>query len=182
MADTRDDPRLEELVNSVRMRSGATILPPKGKALMLIRELKKGNTIGFLIDQRGKRSEGLFCDFFGLPAPTNPAPGFLAVKSGALVMPVHCIKKGDGYVVTFGKARESSSFGQGKEGIANASQYMQSWVESVVREHPDQWFWLHCRWTRRSQMKRLIKTGGDFAAFVRAQTEGMENTSQSQEL
>lgn len=182
MADQREDPRLEELVNGLRLRSGATILPPRGKALMLVRELKKGNTIGFLIDQRGKRSDGLFCDFFGLPAPTNPAPGFLAVKSRALVVPVRCIKKDGRYVVTFSEARDASTFGQGKEGIANASQYMQTWVESVVREHPDQWFWLHCRWTRRSQMKKLIKEGGDFGSFVRAQAEGLENTHQSQEL
>lgn len=172
MADTRDDPRVEELVNGIRLRSGATILPPKGKALMLIRELKKGRNIGFVIDQRGKRGEGLFCDFFDLPAPTNPAPGFLAVKSGALVMPVCAIKKDGRYVVRFSEAREASSFGEGKEGIANASQYMQSWVESVVREHPDQWFWLHCRWTRRSEMKYLIRTGENFGSYVRAQAQG----------
>jgi Kdo2-lipid IVA lauroyltransferase/acyltransferase len=169
MADVRDDPRLESLVNGIRLRSGATILPPKGKALMLIRELKKGNTIGFLIDQRGKRSDGVFCDFFGLPAPTNPAPAFLAMKADALVMPVHSIKKNGRYVVTFSQAREASSFGTGKEGIANLSQYMQTWVESVVRQHPEQWFWLHCRWTRRSEMRDIIRKGTDFAGFVRNQ-------------
>jgi Kdo2-lipid IVA lauroyltransferase/acyltransferase len=182
MADTREDPRLEELVNGIRLRSGATILPPRGKALMLIRELKKGNTIGFLVDQRGRRGDGLFCDFFGLPAPTNPAPAFIAIKADALVLPVLSYKKNGRYVVRFFPAREASSFGAGKEGIAGLSQYMQSWVESVVREHPDQWFWLHCRWTRRSEMKGLIKTGGNFMDYVLEQAGGQENLLQSQEL
>ncbi|HNY63815.1 MAG TPA: lysophospholipid acyltransferase family protein [Deltaproteobacteria bacterium] len=172
MADVREDPRLESLVNDLRLRSGATILPPKGKALMLIRELKKGSTIGFLVDQRGKRSDGVFCDFFGLPAPTNPAPAFLAVKTGALVLPVYAIKKDGRYVVSFSEARDASSFGHGKEGIANMSQYMQSWVESVVRRHPDQWFWLHCRWTRRSEMREIIRKRLDFETYVRSQAVG----------
>jgi KDO2-lipid IV(A) lauroyltransferase len=174
MADQRDDPRMEELVNDLRVRSGATILPPKGKALMLIRELKKGNTIGFLIDQRGKRGDGLFCDFFGLPAPTNPAPAFIALKADALLLPLSCHKQDGKYVVRFFEAQEASSFGQGKEGIAALSQYMQTWVEGVVREHPDQWFWLHCRWTRRSEMKALIKSGRDFVEYVLEQAAGQD--------
>ncbi len=182
MADVRDDPRIEELVNGLRVRSGATILPPAGKALMLIRELKKGNTIGFLIDQRGKRSDGLYCDFFGLPAPTNPAPAFLAVKADALVVPVLSFKNDGRYVVRFSEAREASSFGQGKEGIARLSQFMQSWVESAVRERPDQWFWLHCRWTRRSEMKTLIKGGGDFVSFVLERAGGQDNPRHAREL
>jgi lauroyl/myristoyl acyltransferase len=72
MADVRKDARLESIIDGIRSRSGATILPPKGKALMLIKELRKGNTIGMVIDQRGRRRDGLFCEVFGMPAPTNP--------------------------------------------------------------------------------------------------------------
>ncbi len=138
---------------------------------MLIRELKRGNTIGMIMDQRGKRSESLFCDFFGLPAPTNPAPAFIAIKGDAVILPVYAVKQDGRYLVRFSEPRESSSFGTGKEAIVRLSQFMQSWVESVVRQHPDQWFWLHCRWTRRSEMRRLIRSGEDFRAFVLSQAE-----------
>jgi Kdo2-lipid IVA lauroyltransferase/acyltransferase len=169
MADVRKDPRLESLVDGIRKRSGAIILPPKGKALMLIKELKKGHTIAIVADQRGKRSDNLYCNFFGLPAPTNPAPAFLALKSDALIMPVYAVKENGRYRVCFSKIREASSFGDGKEGIANLSQFMQSWLETVVRKHPDQWFWLHCRWTRRSEMRGIIRRGEDFGNFVLTQ-------------
>lgn len=171
MADVRKDPRLESLVDDIRSRSGATILPPKGKALMLIKELKRGSTIGMVVDQRGKRSEDLYCDFFGLPAPTNPAPAFIAVKGDAVILPVYAIKDDNRYRICFCPPREASSFGSGKEAIVRLSRFMQSWVESVVRHYPDQWFWLHCRWTRRSDMRRLIKSGEDFRAFVLSQPE-----------
>lgn len=169
MADVRDDPRIEAVVDGIRKRSGATILPPKGKALMLIRELKKGNTIGMIIDQRGKRSDMLFCNVFGLPAPTNPAPAFIALKGDAVVLPVSSMKENRRYRVVFHPPREACSFGNSKEAIVSLSAFMQSWVESVVRKCPEQWFWLHCRWTRRSEMRSLIRTGEDFRAFVLSQ-------------
>lgn len=169
MAEVRKDPRLESLVDGIRSRSGAVILPPKGKALMLIKELKKGHTIAIVADQRGKRSDNLYCNFFGLPAPTNPAPAFLALKSDALVMMVYVAKENGRYRVCFSEAREASSFGEGKEGIVNLSQFMQSWMETMVRKYPDQWFWLHCRWTRRSEMRKIIRSGEDFKSFVISQ-------------
>ncbi|MGC9325790.1 MAG: lysophospholipid acyltransferase family protein [Desulfomonilia bacterium] len=169
MADIRNDPRLESIIDDIRSRSGATILPPKGKALMLVKELKRGNIVGVLIDQRGKRSDRLLCTFFGLPAPTNPAPAFIAMKGDALVLTVHAIKEKDHYRVTFSPAMDSRTFGQPREAIQPLSDAMQAWVERVVREHACQWFWLHSRWTRRSDMREIIKTGADFRQYIHTQ-------------
>ncbi|MCK7471799.1 MAG: hypothetical protein MZU95_14235 [Desulfomicrobium escambiense] len=43
---------------------------------------------------------------------------------------------------------------------------MQTWVESVVRLHPHQWFWLYSRWIKRSGMRRVIREGLDFKGSV----------------
>lgn len=166
MADVRKDPRLESIIDGIRSRSGATILPPKGKALMLIRELRKGNTIGMIVDQRGRRRDGLFCDVFGLPAPTNPAPAFIALKGDALVLPVYALKEGRGFRIRFERAADARSFGKGEIAIQALSDFMQSWVSSVVRSHPDQWFWLHSRWVKRSTMRKILKHGLDFRTVV----------------
>ena len=166
MAEIRKNPKLEDIINHIRSRSGATILPPKGKALMLIRELRKGSTIGMVVDQRGKRGDRVFCDVLGLPAATNPAPAFIAMKGNALILPVYAMKRGDTYTIHFSPAADANSFGTGKDAVQALSDYMQSWVSSVVREHPDQWFWLHCRWTRRSDMRKILKKGMDFRKFV----------------
>ncbi len=171
MADIRKNPRLEDIINDIRSRSGATILPPRGKALMLIKELRKGSTIGMVVDQRGKRGDKIFCDVLGLPASTNPAPAFIAMKGNALILPVHAIKSSGTYTIHFSPAVDANSFGTGKAGIQALSDYMQSWVSTVVRQHPDQWFWLHCRWTRRSDMRRILRKGSDFKQFVLKQAE-----------
>lgn len=171
MADLRKNDRFEEIVNMIRARSGATILPPTGKAFMLIKELKKGRLIAFTIDQHGKRRGGLLCDIFGLPALTNPAPAFLAVKGDALVVPVYIIKLDGRYHIRFSKAVSAASFGKDKAAIKPLSDWMQSFLASVVKQYPDQWFWLHSRWMTRSKFKKNIHTPEEFKAFVLAQAE-----------
>lgn len=171
MADIRGDPKLESIIDSIRSRSGATILPPKGKALMLIRELKKGRNIGMVVDQRGRRGDKILCEIFGMPAPTNPAPAFLALKGDAIIVPVYAIKHSNYYRICFGDIVDTRDFGKGKEAIQRLSDYMQSWVESVVKMYPDQWFWLHSRWTRRSEMRRILRSGQDFKSYVHSQAE-----------
>jgi Kdo2-lipid IVA lauroyltransferase/acyltransferase len=176
MADVRKDEGLESVIDNIRARSGATILPPKGKALMLIKELKKGRSIGFVVDQRGKRQDGLLCDIFGLPAITNPAPAFIAIKGNALVMPVYTVKEDGIYHIRFHKAVDSSEFGQGKEAIQALSDFMQSWIASVVKRYPDQWFWLHSRWVRRSNFQKTIKSVEGFKTFISKQAEDIRRT------
>jgi Kdo2-lipid IVA lauroyltransferase/acyltransferase len=171
MAELRKNDRLEAIVDMIRSRSGATILPPSGKGLMLIKELKKGRLIAFTVDQHGKRKGRLLCDIFGLPALTNPAPAFLAIKGDALVVPVYTIKESGCYHIRFHKAIPASSFGQGKEAIQPLSDWMQSFLASVVKRYPDQWFWLHSRWMTRSKFKKNIHSPEEFRAFVLSQAE-----------
>jgi len=170
MADVRKDKRIEAIVDDIRSRSGATILPPKGKALMLIRELKKGKTIGMVVDSRGEKN-GLLCNVLGMPAPTNPAPAFIAIRGNALVLPVYAIKQEGSYIIRFSKALDAGTFGIGETAIQRLSDLMQSWVSSVVREHPHQWFWLYSRWVKRSDMRRIINKRLDFREYVIRQAE-----------
>jgi KDO2-lipid IV(A) lauroyltransferase len=166
MADVRKDEKLESIVDSIRSRSGATILPPVGKALMLIRELKKGRTIGMVVDNRGEKKDTLFCPLFGLPAPTNPAPAFIALKGDAVIVPVYEIKQDGVHCIRFQKPVEASSFGQGKEAIQAISDYMQDWIALVVEQYPEQWFWLYSRWLRRPDMRGVLNGRLDFRETV----------------
>ena len=166
MADRRKDPRLESIVDDIRSRCGATILPPTGKALMLIRELRRGNTIGVVVDGRGEEKDGLSCTIFGMPAPTNPAPAFIALKGNALVLPVAAVKIRGTYHVVFSRPVDAASYASSGEGARSLSSFMQGWVESVVKEHPHQWFWLYSRWVKRAYMRKIIRHRMDFREYV----------------
>lgn len=166
MADIRKDPKLEAIVNDIRVRCGATILPPTGTFHMLINELAAGKTIGMVIDMRGDQKEDIYCDVFGMPAPTKTAPAFIALQGNALVMPVYTIKQRSTYHWYFAKAVDAAQFGDGEEAVRKLSEFMQSWVVSVVKEHPEHWFWLYSRWLKRSNMRKIIKNKLDFKEYT----------------
>jgi KDO2-lipid IV(A) lauroyltransferase len=166
MADMRADPKLEAIVNDIRVRCGATILPPTGTFHMLVDELKKGKTIGMVIDMRGDQKEDLICNVFGMPAPSKSAPATIALAANALVMPVFITKEKGTFHWHFAKAVDSAQFGDGDEATQKLSDFMQSWVASVVTEHPETWFWLYTRWLKRSDMRRVIKKKLDFKEYV----------------
>jgi KDO2-lipid IV(A) lauroyltransferase len=170
MADVRNDPRLDSIIDDIRSRSGATILPPKGKALMLIKELRKGRTIGMVVDSRGDLKDGLFCPIFGMPAPTNPAPAFIAIKGNALVLPVYIVKLHGTYHIRILKAVDAADFGEGSGAIQALSDFMQSTLASVVEQYPDQWFWLYSRWVTRSAMRSIMRRKLDFKGYVLQQS------------
>ena len=174
MADIRKNPKLEAIVNGIRDRCGATVLPPTGTFHMLINELKKCKTIvGMIIDMRGDQKDDLFCDIFGMPAPSKSAPASIALIGNALVMPVYTIKQKGTYHWYFAKAVDAAQYGDGDEAIQKLSDFMQSWVASVVREHPEHWFWLYSRWLKRSDMRRIIKKKLDFKEYVHRKMEAV---------
>ncbi len=166
MADIRKDPKLEVIVNDIRVRCGATILPPTGTFHLLINELRKGKTIGMVIDMRGDQKDDLFCDIFGLPAPSKSAPASIALKGNALIMPAYAIKQKGAYHWYFAKAVDAAQFGDGDEAIQKLSDFMQSWVASVAGEHPEFWFWQYSRWLKRSDMRKVIRKKLDFKEYV----------------
>ena len=170
MAEMREDPLIESIVDDLRTRSGATILPPTGKALMLIRELRKGRTIGMVVDSRGELKDRLFCPIFGLPAPTNPAPAFIAIKGNALVLPVVIVKLHGTYHICILKAIDVADYGEGPGAIQAVSDFMQSTLASMVERYPEQWFWLYSRWVRRPDMRSIMRKKLDFKEYVLQQS------------
>jgi len=174
MGDIIKNPKIQSIIEDMRSRCGFTLLPPKGGMMALITdELINGRTIAIIIDQRGKREHRVFCNVFGIPAPTNPAPALIALRGDALIQPVSAVKIGDKYVFRFEKTIDSRDYGNDykqvetldesfkSEAIKKLSQDIQSWLSTYVKTCPQQYFWLHSRWLRRSDMKRIIRSGDD---------------------
>jgi len=182
MADYIKSPVVQAIADEIRARYRIALLPPKGGMVKnYISQLKAGHIVGIIIDQKGKREDRLFCDVLGLPAPTNPSPAFIALQGDAVILPLYGFKEGDRFVFRFAKPIDSRDFGDDYKEIDRIADYWKSsavrdlscalhgWISSTVREKPDQWFWLHCRWAKRAEMKKLVKEGGDFREFVLSQ-------------
>jgi Kdo2-lipid IVA lauroyltransferase/acyltransferase len=184
MADYIKSPVVQAIADEIRSRYRIVVLPPKGGMVKTyINWLGEGRIMGIVIDQRGKREDGLFCDMLGLPAPTNPSPAYIALKGDAVILPLYGFKEGGRFVFRFAEPIDSRDFGTDYQAIDHLAESwkstavrdlscaLQAWISSTVREKPDQWFWLHCRWARRGDMKKIVRQGRDFREFVLAHAQ-----------
>jgi Kdo2-lipid IVA lauroyltransferase/acyltransferase len=185
MADYIKNPAFQAIADEIRARYRIRVLPPRGGMVnAYVNDLKAGRIVGMIIDQRGKRENRLFCDVMGLPAPTNPAPAYIALMGDAIILPLTGFRRGDKYIFQWYEPIDSRDFGTDynlceslhdcwkSSAVQGLSCAMHSWLSDVIRESPGEWFWLHCRWVRRADMKKVVKKGLDFEEYVRSQVDG----------
>ncbi|AOY89518.1 lipid A biosynthesis acyltransferase [Marinobacter salinus] len=107
--------------------------------------LKQGGQVWFACDQDfGKKSE-VFVPFFGVQAGCITSPSYIARESGAAVICVSHLRMPDGsYRVVFSPIREE--FG---DDLQKDAEVWNRFIETTIREQPDQYLWLHKRFKSR---------------------------------
>ena len=148
-----DNPLVEQLAESRRARYGNRSIDKKGSVRDVLKTLKAGGVVGILADLNATREEGVFCDFFGVPACTTAGVATLALRTGAVVLPGYLIWDEVARVhrLHFEKPIETTNTSNQKEDVqTNTARYTQA-LEAVIRRHPDQWLWIHRRWRTRPE-------------------------------
>jgi len=121
-------------------------MAPKGKegAKQLIYSLRKGRSIGLVIDQ--KMNDGIKVPFFNKPAMTSDALAQLCLRIKSLVVPVEVERiKNTNFKITFHNPLKIIKKGKKKtplEIMTEVNLIMEKWI----RKNPGQWLWLHKRW------------------------------------
>src|SRR6266446_7601188 len=83
-----DNPKVEALVDRARTRLGNRTIDKRSAAREMLQLLKAGGTLGLLVDLNTLDREGIFVEFFGVPASTTFVLAKLALRTGAMVLPV----------------------------------------------------------------------------------------------
>jgi KDO2-lipid IV(A) lauroyltransferase len=140
-----DNPWIDRLVERRRSLSGNRPLAKKDYARAILKALAANQAVGILIDQNASLDTGVFVDFFGIPACAGTGFVKLAARSGATVIPGFAIwsETERRYVLRFYPPVPMTG------DAARDTQALQSQLESVIRNHPDQWLWIHRRWKTR---------------------------------
>ena len=134
----------------LRMRSkyGIKIVYKKGALNEMRRMLRQGGVIGLLVDQ-SRRSEGVDVNFFGHRVTATPAAAFLSIRCKSSVLPMFCVRDNSGRLTVMVKPPlEMKRTGDLRSDIQANTQIITDVVEKVVRQYPDQWFWVHKRWKK----------------------------------
>ncbi|HUR38670.1 MAG TPA: lysophospholipid acyltransferase family protein [Planctomycetota bacterium] len=101
--------------------------------------LRDGRLVGFFADQR-PRSGGFPGRFFGQPVMIAPGPAICARRYKAPMVVLTLNSRPDGTHVARVDAVDTSG------SLEELSQRWMSVVEDRIREHPEQWMWMHRRW------------------------------------
>lgn len=141
---------LEWLLKELRERFGTRMVPLRKASKKIESLLREGKLIGTLLDQNVDWYKGVFVDFFGRPACTNDGLAKLVLRTGAKVVPMFIHKKEQKYIFEFLPALELKETGDPIKDIENCTQIFVSSIESMVRQCPEQYFWVHNRWKTKS--------------------------------
>ena len=113
----------------------------------MIEHLAKGHAVWYAIDQDMGPKHSVFAPFFGVPAASVKATGWLARESGAAVIMLSQFRGDDGvYTLRFTPVEGVPT----DDDVANATAINQT-LENEIRRDPVQYLWLHRRFKTRPE-------------------------------
>lgn len=146
-----DNRLLDAYVNSIRCLHGNRVLHKDDFARGLLTAMRQGQSVGILMDTNMTPPQGVFVNFFGIPACTASGLARVALKTGAAVLPGFCLweEKEQRYVLHFGPELSIPQTGNYDADVIALTQQCNDVLESWIRRYPDQWLWIHRRWKTR---------------------------------
>jgi KDO2-lipid IV(A) lauroyltransferase len=153
-----DHPLVNALVNGYRTLHGNVLMDNRDFVRGLIGAVRKGDTVGILMDTNMTPPQGVFVDYFGELACTASGMARIALRTGAAVVPAFTIwddalRK---YKIIFDKPMKLVRSGDDEaDAVANTALFTKK-IEEYARRYPEQWMWVHRRWKTRPEGGRKI--------------------------
>lgn len=150
--------RVDALINRYRCLSGNAPIEKNRAARAILKVLGEGGTVGILADHNTVIEEGVFVEFFGIPASTTSGLARIALRTDAAVVPgfLRWDAPTQKYRLGFGPAVELSRTGDEERDVLENTARFTKVIECFVRAHPDQWLWVHKRWKTRPPGEKPI--------------------------
>ena len=148
VARTLDNPFLDRFLNRFREAKGQFIVDKHGSAGQIDEVLARGGKLVLLGDQHAG-PKGCWVDFFGRQASCHKAIAVFPLSAGAPLAVVYGRRVGgqplkfelgmNGYL---DPAEPGTELG----GVKPVTQWYNRRLEELIRETPDQYWWVHRRW------------------------------------
>ena len=109
----------------------------------ILENLKKGNSIALMIDQRV--TEGIKINFFGDLASTTTIPAQIIKKYKCDIVPIYIERNRKYYFKMYVSRPIAIDSDKSNEEI---SIHLNEILERMILKNPDQWIWTHNRWKK----------------------------------
>src|ERR1700687_6090811 len=146
-----DNEYLDRMLQHYRAMHGNKVVPKDDFVRGLLAAMKAGETVGILMDTNMTPPQGVFVDFFGIPACTASGLARIALRTDAAVVPGFTVwdPKMRKYILRFDPAVELIRTGDNEADIAANTAKFTKVIAHFIRRYADQWLWAHRRWKTR---------------------------------
>jgi KDO2-lipid IV(A) lauroyltransferase len=144
------NPLFETLMFRARQRLYGAVID-RGDVRQTLRSLQEGHTVWYAPDQDYGAKHSVFVDFFGVPAATITATTrFAAFNDSAVIFfSHHRLPDDSGYHLDFSAPLQDYPSGDEHADAARINAV----IEAAVRQHPEQYLWLHKRFKTQAAGK-----------------------------
>jgi Kdo2-lipid IVA lauroyltransferase/acyltransferase len=160
-----DNPYLDRFVNEFRGRTGQYILPKNGSSEQIQELVSSGGILTLLGDQSAGK-KGCWVNFFGRPASTHKAVALFSLGNEAPTMVSYARRLGRPLQYEVGPAAivDPRAADFNLRTVPSLAQWYTDHLERLIREVPDQYWWLHKRWKGQPTARALRRSGVTSAA------------------
>ena len=146
-----DNPHVDALLHRYRTMHGNRTVDKDDFVRGLLSAMREGETVGILMDTNMTPPQGVFVDFFGIPACTASGLARIALRTDAAVVPGFTVwdSKLRKYILHFLPSVELVRTADNEADIVANTAKFTSVIEEIIRRYPDQWLWVHRRWKTR---------------------------------
>jgi KDO2-lipid IV(A) lauroyltransferase len=125
---------------------GTHVLWTDKKSLLrdMLKALKNGESVGFVMDQKPEGRQGPLVTFLGVPTEFVSGPGQMTAKTGCGVVSIFCLREGPFKYRILSEMLAAPGVAMADEAVL--TQRMADAITRVVRLYPEQWTWNYKRW------------------------------------
>jgi len=141
---------VQNRVAKIREHTGIEVLSQGNSARSILVKLRQKKIVALLPDQN---ADEIFVPFFGRMAGTVLGPAVLHQRTGAPLLPSYCVRTGVGKYRVI--VRPAIDLENTVHDLAVVTTQVNAALESVIREYPEQWLWMHDRW-KNARVRGLL--------------------------
>ncbi|MBM2803674.1 MAG: Lysophospholipid acyltransferase family protein [Deltaproteobacteria bacterium] len=138
------DERFTRLTDAYRARVGIHTIPakPRREAVRGILKALRENRIVLIVADEFKSGD-VMVDFFGMKLPAPRGPATIAIRTGAVTLPMFAIlQPDDSVLLSVGAAIPAVEREALEESVVATTAVYTRHLEEAIRRYPDQWNWL----------------------------------------
>ncbi len=137
---------LNDMWFGMRAKHGTRFIAPEKSTFDILKSLRRNEAVIFVLDQFMGPPVGVRTLFFGHVTGTAAGLATMAERTGVDVLPAYSYRKTDGTLVVVIEAPFLHDQSLTEKNIARMTQAYTDKIEQIVRQHPEQWMWIHRRW------------------------------------